>query len=82
MQENPEIIFEITLAHPHIDFWTEKSEKETEKILEKYQKSAELLLMFPNARLYFLVHKSGWYVIPKLRRNVPNKSGGVEVFIS
>ena len=53
VQENPEIIFEVTLAHPLIDFWVDKSDREIEKILEKYKNLAEALLALPNARVYF-----------------------------
>lgn len=53
VQENPDVTFEITLAHPCIDFWIDKSEKDTEKIIERYKELAESLLTLPNARVYF-----------------------------
>lgn len=52
IQEYPEVCFEITLAHPAIEFWLEKSEKETEKVLEKYKSLAQTLLSLPNANVY------------------------------
>lgn len=53
VQKYPDITFEIVLAHPHIDFWLDKSDKETEKILSKYKDIAEALFQLSNARVYY-----------------------------
>ena len=53
VQKYPDITFEIILAHPHIDFWLDKSDKETEKILDRYKDIAETLFPLSNARVYY-----------------------------
>lgn len=53
IQENPQIRFEILIAHPKMDYWLDKSRTQCDKALETYQIFAEWVIGLPNAGTYF-----------------------------
>ncbi len=53
IQENPQIKFEIALAHPQITYWLNMSPEKCEEILQEYQVFAQWMIGLPNAGTYF-----------------------------
>ncbi len=53
IQENPETIFELTLAYPQMEYWTKKSVESFDKIMQNYQEFAEWIIQLENANLYY-----------------------------
>lgn len=64
IQENPQIRFEVALAHPQITYWLNMSPEKCEEVLQEYQVFAQWMVGLPNAGTY-LFSGEEWLVCNK-----------------
>ncbi len=53
IQAYPNILFDVILPYPQMEYWIEKSDTEFDKIIKKYQILSEGLLTLANVDLYY-----------------------------
>lgn len=52
LQQNPDILFEVILPYPCIEYWTGMKEEKFNRIMEEYQTFVEWILPLENANVY------------------------------
>jgi len=62
IENNPDIVFEIMLPYPQLDYWLSLSEEDLETLLTSYHTIVNEVSAYPNAKLFFPGYEE-WLIV-------------------